>query len=279
MGWAKNLTVNSGRKIVAVEFNSVAGLEIGDPVAIRGVRKGYVEDIIIKKDHVNVIANLDQDVILKEDSKFSIMMLDLMGGKKVEVDPGTSENELDYNALQHGKLLGDIASAMAVLGNVQQDLVDVIKEVKTSLGYINNTFADEKFVGDLKSTVKNFTALAQNLNTVLLANKDEINDLLNSGNKLTNNVNSFIEDYRDSLGVTLTSLKSTLEQSKVMINKINSFMDKIENGENNLGKMMKDEDLMNDLKTSVKNLKDLSKILLDQLQKNGVKVDAHINLF
>ena len=279
LGWAKNITVNSGRKIVDVEFASVAGLEIGDPVTINGVRKGYVDDINIKNGKVFVLVNLDSDSILKEDAAFSIMMLDLMGGKKVEVNPGIAERELDYSKTQKGETLGDVASAMATLGNVQSDLIDVIKEVKTSLTYLNKTLADKSFEEDLKASVNNLRILTHNLNSVINDNKDDINKLLKSGNELTESVNSFISDNKDSLQQTLSSLKETLERSKTLISNVNNFMMKIDKGENNLGKALNDEEMMNDLKTSVQNLKDLSNLLLEQLQNKGLKVDAKIHLF
>ena len=279
LGWAKNITVNSGRKIVDVEFASVAGLEIGDPVTINGVRKGYVDDINIKNGKVFVLVNLDSDSILKEDATFSIMMLDLMGGKKVEVNPGIAERELDYSKTQKGETLGDVASAMATLGNVQGDLIDVIKEVKTSLTYLNKTLADKSFEEDLKASVNNLRILTHNLNSVINDNKDDINKLLKSGNELTESVNSFISDNKDSIQQTLSSLKETLERSKTLISNVNNFMMKIDKGENNLGKALNDEEMMNDLKTSVQNLKDLSNLLLEQLQNKGLKVDAKIHLF
>ena len=279
LGWAKNITVNSGRKIVDVEFASVAGLEIGDPVTINGVRKGYVDDINIKNGKVFVLVNLDSDSILKEDATFSIMMLDLMGGKKVEVNPGIAERELDYSKTQKGETLGDVASAMATLGNVQSDLIDVIKEVKTSLTYLNKTLADKSFEEDLKASVNNLRILTHNLNSVINDNKDDINKLLKSGNELTESVNSFISDNKDSLQQTLSSLKETLERSKTLISNVNNFMMKIDKGENNLGKALNDEAMMNDLKTSIQNLKELSKILLEQLKGKGLKVDADVDLF
>ena len=279
LGWAKNFTVNSGRKTVKVKFNSVAGLEIGDPAAVNGVRKGYVDDIKISDGMVLVALNLDSDTDLKQDAEFSIMMLDLMGGKKVEISPGTGDEELNYSEVQQGKLLGDIASAMAVFGNVQEDLVDVIKEVKTSLSYLNKTLSDKEFESDLKSSVKNLTVLTQNLNYVLNANKDGINKLLKSANKLSESVDSFITDNKDSIRQTFTSLRETLETSKVMINNINGFMEKLDKGENNLGKVINDKELMDNLKTSIQNLKELSNLLLEQLKNNGIKVDAKIDLF
>jgi phospholipid/cholesterol/gamma-HCH transport system substrate-binding protein len=250
-GWAKNFTVDSGRKKVNVEFNSVAGLEIGDQATINGVRKGYVDDIKIEGASVFVLLNLDSDVSLKEDAKFSIMMLDLMGGKKVEINPGTAETELNYNSVQKGETLGDIASAMAVFGRVQDDLIDVVKEVKISLSYLNKTFADEKFEADLKTSVNNLKTLSENLNSVLIANKDEINNLLKTGNELASSVNSFMVENKDSIKQTISTLKETLDRSKIMINNINEFLTKTDKGENNLGKALNDKDMMR-FETSIK---------------------------
>lgn len=279
LGWAKNLTVNSGRISIEIEFSSVAGLEIGDPVAINGVRKGYVDDIKVNNSTVIVAVDLDSDVKLNEDARFYIMMFDLMGGKKVEINPGNSVNQIDYSKIQKGEFLGDIASAMAVFGSVQTDLVDVIREVKTSLSFINKTFADEKLISDLKSSVENLSVLTNNLNKVLNANKDDINNLLKSGNELTVSVNDFIKNNKDSISQTISSLKETLENSKILIGKINNFIDKTDKGENTLGKAINDKEMLDDLKTSIQNLKELSKLLLDQLKNEGLKVDAKIDLF
>lgn len=278
-GWAKNITVNANRKEVKVEFSSVAGLEIGDPVTINGVRKGYVDDIIIQSNKVAVIVNLDSDVVLKEDATFSVMMLDLMGGKKVEVNPGSQVNELDYTKVQQGKFLGDIATAMAVFGSVENDLVDVIKEVKVTLANLNTTLTDQQFNKDLRISLNNLTQLTDNLNRLIIANRSDINDLLKSGINLTKTVDEFITSNKDSISATLTLIRQTLEESKSLITRVNDFIDQTNDNRNNLGKLINDTEIVNDLKSSLNQLKDLTKLLLDQLKKEGIKVDANINLF
>lgn len=278
-GWAKNLTVNANRKEITVEFSSVAGLEIGDPVTINGVRKGYVDDILIKKNIVDVILNLDSDVNLKEDAKFYIMMLDLMGGKKVEINPGYSANELDYKAIQKGKFLGDISTAMAMFGSVENDLVDVIKDIKITLENLNKTLTDQQFNQDLKTSLNNLTQLTNNLNKLIVSNRQEINELLKSGINLTKTVDEFITSNKDSISGTLTSLRQTLDQSKELIAKVNNLIDQTNNNQNNVGKLINDPEIINDLKSSINQLKELTKLLLDQMKKEGIKVDAKINLF
>ncbi len=279
LGWAKNWTVNSQRKKITVEFSSVAGLEIGDPVTINGVRKGYVEDIKINGSKVITLLNLPSDIIIKEDAKFSVMMLDLMGGKKIEVNPGSSNNELDYKKLQQGSFEGDVASAMAMLGSVQNDLVDVIKEVKISIISLNKAFTDEKFTSDLKTSVENLTKLTDNLNRLVVNNKDEISQLLKSGNELTKNVNSFLETNRDTITLTINSVHDVLKTSKEILSKVNDFMDKTDKNQNNLGKLLNDSGLMDDLKATIQQAKELTKIIIEQLKSKGFKVDADVSLF
>lgn len=279
LGWAKNWTVNSQRKEISVEFSSVSGLEVGDPVTINGVRKGYVEDIKINGSKVITLLNLPSEIVVKEDAKFSVMMLDLMGGKKIEVNPGSSIIELDYKKLQQGSFEGDVASAMAMLGSVQNDLVNVIKEVKISITTLNKTFADENFSNDLKSSVNNLAKLTDNLNRLIINNRDELTQLLKSGNELTQNVNSFLETNRDTLALTINSVNDVMKTSKALLIKLNDFMDKTEKNQNNLGKLLNDSSLMDDLKATIQQAKELTKIIIEQLKSKGFKVDADVSLF
>ena len=276
LGWAKNITVNANRKEISVEFGSVAGLSVGDPVTINGVRKGYVDDIRLSGNVVMTKLNVDGDITLKEDAKFSVMMLDLMGGKKVEIYPGNSNLAMDYAKTQHGEFVGDVATSMAMLGSVQSDLVDVIKQVKISLNAVNQTLTDQKFNKDLKTSVANLSDVTENLNLLLKNNSAEINQILKSGNELTKNINDFIKTNRDSISATISSIHDVLVTSKELLTKVNTFMDKTNASQNNLGKILNDPDLMNDLKATIGQVKDLTKILVEQLKSKGVEVNAHI---
>lgn len=277
--WAKNLSLNSNKKIITIDFDSVAGLETGDPVTINGVRKGYVDNIAVKASDVEVTVSLEKDVILFDDAQFFVMMLDLMGGKKVEIKPGYSQKELDYSTPQKGELLGDIASAMAVLGNMQKDIVDVVKEIKTTLSYLNKNLADEDFNNDLKTSVNNLSKLTNNLNILINQNKEDFNKLLDNSVELTGSVNEFLETNKGTLNYTIASLGKTLDETHQLIARVNDLMMKTEKGENNLGKILNDPELAEDVKASIQQLKDLTKLLLEQMESKGIKVDAKIRLF
>ncbi|MDF1611448.1 MlaD family protein [Stygiobacter electus] len=275
-GWAKNLSISSNKIEIKVQFSSVAGLEVGDPVTINGVRKGYVKDISINQDKVLTLLQLDENVTLKNDSKFYITMLDLMGGKKIEIYPGSSAEVIDKNKIQNGEFVGDIASAMAMLGSVQSDLVDVIKDVKITLSNVNNILTDKEFNNNLKISLENLAEISNKLDNLLNQNSTEINKLLKNGNELTTQVNELIKTNKDSISQTLTSIKQVLNESKNLISKVNDLMDKTNKSENNLGKILNDKELMDEIKVSITQIKELTKILIEQLKDKGIEVNAHI---
>ncbi len=275
-GWAKNYRLNSERKIVKVEFGSVAGLETGDAVTINGVRKGYVEDIRNRGNSVLVTVNLDDDVKLKKDATFSILMLDLMGGKKIEINPGNDTRELNYSEIQTGKFLGDISTAMAMLSSVQNDLVDVIKEVKISLTNLNDVFGKKEFFENLENTVNNLSELTVEFKSLLKNQKPEIEKLVKNSNALAENVNNMILENKNNLRTTVESASTVLHEMKKLITKINRLSDETVNRKNNLGKILYDENLIKNLKSSLEKLNKLSGILIEQLQNEGVNVDANI---
>ena len=157
LGWAKNFSLKSNEQIVKVRFTNVSGLEIGDQVTVNGLRKGFVKEMTVEPNEVLVMLSIENDVHLKSDASFAISMLDLMGGKKIEVFPGTSEMAFDNNKISEGVFYADIPSVMSLFGSVQDDLVTVLKDVKITLHSMNNYLTDEKLNTDVKRSLSNLS--------------------------------------------------------------------------------------------------------------------------
>lgn len=76
---------------VSADFASVAGLKIGDPAEIAGVRVGRVESLGLADHRARVTLRLDTDVQLQEDAIASIRARGLIGDKFVLITPGASD--------------------------------------------------------------------------------------------------------------------------------------------------------------------------------------------
>ncbi len=278
-GWAKNFSLNDNGKLLKVKFNTVAGLENGDIVTVNGVRKGIVNSITTKNNNAIVEIKFNDKVDLKKDATFNIMMLDLMGGKKITINAGNSSEGIDYGKIQTGIFAGDVATSMAMLSSVQNDLVDVIKEIKVSLNGINKLFSDSIFVQNTSETIKSVHSLTQNLNEVIIQNKHALNEIILNTKKLTEKTNNFIDSNQDEIKNTIENLNKTLQSSNNLINKLNKLNNEITNKENNIGKIIYDKKLVEDIKTSFSEIKKLVTTVNKQLEKEGLKVKADVDLF
>lgn len=274
-GWSKNFSLVSDDKELKVEFNSAGGLETGDYITIAGVKKGYVASIEIKNGNVIVTALIENDSKIMEDAEFSIMMLDLMGGKKLSVTPGISSNEIDYSVIHKGKFAGDISTAMAVLSSVQGDLISIIEELRNTLTVVNSTL-DEEFGNNLTDAVVSLKNTSDNANNLILENKKQINSLLLSTNNLVDSISVFISENKDDFSYTIDNINSLLSESKTTLNQFNNLLSETKSGGNNIGKLMYDEELVDNLKSSIRDLKELTNLLVEQLKNDGIKVEADI---
>ncbi|GMU96559.1 MULTISPECIES: MlaD family protein [Ignavibacterium] len=275
-GWAKNISIRSTENIIKVSFRNVAGLEIGDPVTVNGFRKGYVNDMKVLTNEVIVEIALDNDVILKEDATFSVSMLDLMGGKKIEIYPGESSVALNLKEIHHGVFLSDIPAVMSLLGSVQDDLVTVLKDVKITLSSVNQYLTDEKLSNDLKQSLKNFNSLTAEINDLLKQNKENMKLLTNNVISLTENTNRLIETNEQNVSDLLKHMNEVVEKSNKLLTNVNQLSDETLQKQNNLGKILYDEELIKNIKTSLKQINELTSILIEQLKGKGINVDANI---
>jgi phospholipid/cholesterol/gamma-HCH transport system substrate-binding protein len=81
---------NSGYMVYA-DFPSVAGLKIGDPVEIAGVKVGRVDAMGLADDRARLQLRMQDGVKLQEDVIASVRARGLIGDKFVLITPGASD--------------------------------------------------------------------------------------------------------------------------------------------------------------------------------------------
>lgn len=276
MGWSKNLIRTSSDVDINIMFDNVSGLEIDDVVTIRGLRKGFVKDIRLERNMILVKISVDKSAILKEDAEFWLAPVDLMGDKKIEIMPGISNDKLNLDALHKGKFLPDFATMMETVGSVKDDLMTVVDDIKISLTAVNSYLTDEEMKTDIKSSLKNLNGLTSKLDVMLSENRENISTIIENTANISEDAKIFIDDNKEDLNVSVSKLKSLLIKSDSLVNQFNYLTAQTIEGDNNLGKILYDDSLVVKITGTFKLLNQLSKIILYQLQQDGVKIDANI---
>lgn len=276
IGWAKNFSLSSNENIIDVRFKNVSGLEIGDAVTVNGVRKGYVDDMVVNSESVNIKLRIDNSIQLKSDASFSISMLDLMGGKKVDIIPGTSMEPFNYDVQHEGTFNSDIPALMTLVGSYQEELTNIITATGTALTSLNQYLTDPQINSDLKNSLSNLNSLLVDVKKTLNENDQNISKLIQNSVELTEEAKSFISQNRDGINSSLTDLKTLLAKSDSLVSKFNRLTDETTTQQNNLGKILYDEELVKSIKNALTQLEELTKIILHQVQNEGINIDAHI---
>ncbi|MBA4250241.1 MAG: ABC transporter substrate-binding protein [Chlorobiaceae bacterium] len=278
-GWAKNISLTSSQQVIDIEFKNVAGLEDGDNVTVNGVRSGFVESITVYNEKVLVKISLNKNINLKSNAKFSVSMIDLMGGKKIEVFPGTTEEELDLSKVQIGEFYADIPTVMATIGSLGDDIPLLVKQVNSSLESIQIFLKDEKFSNELKSTLSNLSTLTFKLNKLIDVNNENIKRLADNSVELTEEAKKMLAENRENLKLSVEAIINLTAKSDTLVTNLNSLVEETKAQKNNAGRILYDEALINNLSETLKTTKELTKILLEQLKGEGINIDAKINLF
>ena len=278
IGWAKDIDFSENRVLVKVEFSNVAGLSEGDAVMVNGVKKGKVDKINSFSDKVLVQLKLDEGTQLFDDATYSIMMLDLMGGKKVEIVPGKN-GKFDPEKIYSGMFLGDISTAMAMLSSVQEDLIAMTKDIRLTLESTNKILGDDEFVSDLKQSVGRLNNLTKTLDQFLTNNKDDFDTLITNTNQLVTKTGQLLDDNKESFNRLLKTSGNFINNSDSLVKQLNSFIDNMKKRENNLGKIVYDPQIYEDLKTMIQQVKEMTSLINEQLKGEGLKVDADVDLF
>ncbi len=276
MGWSKNFLRTSGDVEINIMFDNVSGLEFDDEVTIRGLRKGFVKDIILDGNIIIVKISVDQSADLRKDAEFWLATVDLMGDKKIEIIPGIAEEKLNLDVLQSGKFLPDFSTMMETIGSVKDDLMTIVDDIKVSLTAVNSYLTDEEIKTDLKSSLKNLNGLTYKLNVMLSENRENISTIVENTAVISEDAKIFIDENKEDINVSVSKLKSLLIKSDSLVSQFNYITAQTIEGDNNLGKILYDDSLVVKITETFNLLNKISKMILYQLQQDGVKVDANI---
>jgi ABC-type transporter Mla subunit MlaD len=220
--------------------------------------------------------SISNDIQLKKDAQFSLESTDLMGGRKIEVNPGNSDEELDLSEIQQGNYISDIAGMISLFSDIQDKISIIANESVKTLRGINSLLEDEAFVQGLRTSIVNLNNVTTKLDRVLTENQQNIKKIVENTKEITTDTKVLIKENKENIERSILNLNAVLLKSDSLLTSLNYLTQETATGGNNLGKILYDDSLYFNLLQSMQLIKELSKVILDQIQTDGIKVDAYI---
>jgi phospholipid/cholesterol/gamma-HCH transport system substrate-binding protein len=256
--WIKQYQL--GRKItrLTANFEEVGNLSEGDPVAVRGVKKGVVSSIQLKDRLVRVEFTVDKSVILHPDARLRVANIGFMGEKFLALDPGSAPGRYDASKPIPGRFQSGVPEVIAGAGELLTEATELSSRLNEMLDALDPATMErtsrniERATSRLTQTVdENQADLRQAILDFKQASK-QMRDIAAA------NAEPLSESIRD-FGTASERLTALSEKLSVTADGLQRVVDRVDRGEGTLGKALADSTLYDDLRETLRNTNDLVK--------------------
>lgn len=286
--WGEGLfsAVANGENEVRFMFPSSGGIKPSNPVTYKGVTKGKVESVELKGDSVLVVATIEDISDLKSDVSARITMLEITGGKKLEIIPGESDQALERGQIIRGIATADLGQLIAEVGSISGDAKNLVLRLDTISASATELLRDGKFIDDLKYSVGEARVFVDNANAMLIENRSSLRNSLNNAETLTADLRSAIERNTPAVEMLLDSLNYTVSNANKMIYGVEgsvenadrllvdlrSMLEDIKANESALNMLMYDKEFAMKLDSAMTTFGDFIKLV----EEHGVNVNLRL---
>lgn len=252
---------------VTTTFQRVDGLGTGSQVYVRGVKVGSVSDVrLTPADSVQISMRLDMQRPLPRGSVAYLTSLGLIEGKSIVIELGDSDEAVAYGEEIEGVYIESMMETLGKRGEeLGDDLSSTFTELNRFLAQLNETFDDEARVS-MNQTLRSTSNATERIAAILEDKQTEIDLAIESGSSMLAQLDTLAADSRprvDTLMVTLEKNIRDLEQIRIELEGattgLNEIIEKVNNGEGTLGKMVNDPAVYDNLDELTKELNELVK--------------------
>lgn len=256
--WVKDYRLGKKKTTYTARFQEVGNLGEGDPVNVRGVRKGAVTDVQLEDRAVRVEFELDRDVVLHPDATLRIANIGFMGEKFLALEPGSAPGRYDHRRPIPGRFQSGVPEVIAGAGdlliettelssrlNVLLDAVDPSGVERTSRNLERASSSLSTALGDnredLRAAIRDFRAAARDLRTIAETNKDQVGTSLRNFDEASRKLSTLA----DQLSTTATSMQRIVAR--------------VESREGTVGRALADTTLYTEMRETIRNTNELVK--------------------
>jgi phospholipid/cholesterol/gamma-HCH transport system substrate-binding protein len=253
-----------------VEFDDVSGLDEQSRIKVAGVESGIVEKIELVDGKAKLTLIINPDVEIYKNAKAYMRMSGLLGDRYLAISTGTS----DEPVLKNGDIINNTVPAIDIgmLANQLTTAADYLKNLTENL---NNIFGENQR-DDIRESIYNLKVVTGNLKEISAENKGPLSrtiaqldsftkalsdqgpgfmddmrkvakNLGDKGPKLIDNLNKAASELKAVIEENRGTFRESMENVRTVSKSAGNIVQKIEQGEGTLGKLMKDDTLYNSL--------------------------------
>lgn len=238
---------------LTASYDNVEGLVPSAPVYIKGYKAGKVVEVEYDKEQqiFDVVCSIKKEFMIPVDSRMTIYSVDIMGGKGVKIDLGSSAEYVeDGDRLEPAFEAGLMDGLSAGIGPLIDKVGNTLDSLSVTVAGINSILNDanrsriSSTLKHLDATMADVRAIASEVN----GKSDELNLFIDNLAALSEKLAPVMEQV-DSTMTSVTSVVNKIDMSDIegVIESFNSLLKKIDDPEGTVGKLLVDGSVYNSL--------------------------------
>jgi len=280
----KGINLVNAPNLLYAKYENVASLTVSAPIMINGLQVGVVKDIYFMEDMqtIEVEMNIEQDYKIPKDAEAIITSLSIMGGTAIKIKYNSICGGPDC-AQSGDRLKGRVASALeSFIGRpeeidpyfdgLKKNVRPVMDSLKASLTDPNSNDDISKSIRDIAIVLENLKSTTANMNKLMAANAQPLNGVLKNAETFSGNLNASnqnikgimqntdtltanlaeleIEKTLNGANEAIASLQTTMASADKAVGQLTQLLEKVNNGEGAIGKLMTDETIITKFATT-----------------------------
>lgn len=254
-------------------FASVEGLVPSAPVYIKGYKAGKVSEVIYdsEAEDFEVICSIKKEFRIPSDSKMTIYSVDIMGGKGVKIDLGTSglaasDGDVLAPAFEAG-LMDGLAGG---IGPLMAKVTSTLDSLSVTVSGINRMLSEENSariastLAHLDRTMANVDALS----AVIGGKSDELAAFVSNLQIVSDKLVS-VAGQADTVLAGINTTVASLSESDIagVVTSLKDLLDNVNDPDGTIGKLFVDKSVYDSFDALLNDIDDL----VNKIQENPKK--------
>ena len=236
-------------------------------IKTNGVTVGKVTSVELDINATKVVFEIRGDIKVPVGSSIEVRSVGFLGDKFLEIN--RAEDSGTY--IEHGGLIprtpdsSDLNQVISLVGEIAKDIKKVTANLASTLG-------SEDGKESIAIIVKNIEDISSDLRNIIRENRHDVRQLVKNIKDFSHSFKNIVsQENQDRINQILLTLEQSMTEVEGASRNINLISEKVEKGEGTIGKLINDDQALNEIEGAIK---DLRKVLspVSQLQ---VVVDYH----
>jgi phospholipid/cholesterol/gamma-HCH transport system substrate-binding protein len=262
-----------GGYVVFTRMKDASGIAKLSTVRIAGIPIGRVKSVRLDRDQARIDITINKDVPLYEDATASKVASSLLGEFQLKITPGTEGRR----KLVDGDEIKQVTEAQTP-DDLMRQMSAIANDVKKVTEALRESVGSDEGKADIQQTLKNLAAATEALNATVRENRAAIHDIVVNTQQISQRsapeIAAILENVRETtrevrelvskegaapgepgevrqIVERVDRASQNLESALKNIDNVTARMDR---GEGTIGRLTKDEKLINEIEGTVENV-------------------------